>query len=319
MSNPSITIFSKLAINLAGGGLPADQLIDQVSGRLGISQEVVDATGQNASLTGRTNRMRVVGNPVEPTFSMQPTAMEHSFLWPWLLGGTATGTAPIVYEPGNDLPLRGIQGVEDRGGSTKLHNYTNLAVDNWTLRSSPGSLIAIDIATVGDDAVYDETTAFPALTNFDDVTSPFSFPDLTGVGATGQNGVFTIGGTEYDPFSISLGCSYNLDRARRPHSLSAKGLRKRARDIGLQLNLPAADAEAVYAADMRALTPRAVVMVWRNPVESVEFLKIELPSVVFPRPDHDLPARDEIRPNINGVAKFDGTNPPIKVTLQLRT
>ncbi|MFO0937834.1 MAG: hypothetical protein U0798_15120 [Gemmataceae bacterium] len=319
MSNPSITTFFQWAINLAGGGLPATQLIDSVSGRLGILQETVDSTGQNAELTGRVNRMRVVGTPIEPTFMMEPTAKEWTFLWPWLLGGTTTGAGPWVYEPGNDLPLRGIQGAEERGGTTKLHNYTNLAVDSWTLRSSPGKLIGLDIATVANGGAYEETTAFPALTNFDNVTSPFSFPDLTGEGATGQDGTFTIGDTPYDPFSISLECRYNLDRARRPHSLMAKGLRKRTRDLTLPLNLPAADAEAIYAADLRGLTGLPVVMAWRNPVESVEFLKIDLASVIFPRPDHDLPARDEVRPNVTGIIKFDGTNPPIRVVVQLRT
>lgn len=316
MSNPSITTFSQWAINTAGGSLPATQLIDRVSGRLGIRQETASAVGQNASLTERTNRMRVTGTPIEPSFSFEPTALEWSYLLPWLLGGTSAGATPIVYTPGNDLPLRGIQGFEDRNGSTKLHNYTNLAVDSFTIRSSPGQLVSLDVDCVGSSSVYDESTAFPTLTNFDNTSQPFSFPDLTAVPGTGTAGTFTIGGVSYDPFAISLTVNYNLDRNRRPHTLSAKNLRKRARDISLSLTLPAADAEAIYASDIRGLNALAVIAIWRNPVNGAQLFELSLPSVIFPRPDVDLPVREEVKHQVTGIAKYDGTNAPLVVSLQ---
>ena len=83
--------------------------------------------------------------------------------------------------------------------------------------------------------------------------------------------------------------------------------------------MPAAEAQAIYASDLRDLTPRAVVMRWRNPVESVEFLEVTVPSVIFPLPDVPLPARGEIRHTVNGMARFDGTNAPILFKVQVRT
>ena len=52
----SETSFMSWAINTAGGTLPAVQLIDNVSGSLGVEQRVTESMGQNASLTGRTDR-----------------------------------------------------------------------------------------------------------------------------------------------------------------------------------------------------------------------------------------------------------------------
>jgi hypothetical protein len=315
----SITTFMQWAINTVDGTLPATQLIDNVSGRIGAIQEIVDSTGQNASLTGRTNRMRVTGTPTEPAFNMEPTAQEWAYLLPWMLGGSNTGTTPIVYTIGNDLPLRGIQGVEDRAGSAYPHNYTNVAVDSFTIRSSPGQLLGLEINSIVSGGVYENSTAFPSLSNFDNTTSPFAFPDLTGDGATGSDGVFTIAGTGLQIFSSSISVSYNLDRARRPHTLQAAGLRKRARDVSLSFNMPAADAQAIYASDLRGLTPRAAIMRFRNPVASVEFIEFEFPSVIFPLPDLNLPARDEVRVDVTGMAKFNGTNSPMIVRLQVRT
>lgn len=315
----SITTFMQWAINTAGAALPATQLIDNVSGRIGARQEIVDSNGQNFSLTGRSNRMRVTATPAEPSFSMEPTAQEWTYLLPWLLGGSNAGTAPIVYTPGTDLPLRGIQGVEDRAGTAYPHNYSSVAVDSFTIRSAPGQLLGLEINTVVNGGVYENTTAFPTLSNFDNTTSPFAFPDLTGDGATGLDGTFTIGGTTRQTFASSVTVNYNLDRQRTPHTIRATGLRKRARDIALNFNMPAAEAQAIYAADLRAVTPRAVVMRYRNPVQTVEYIEFEFSSVIFPLPDINLPARDEIRVDVTGMAKFDGTNNPMTVRLQIRT
>lgn len=314
----SITTFMQWALNTAAGTLPATQLIDNVSGRLGVRQEIVDTSGQNASLTGRSNRMRVVSLPAEPVFNMEPTAQELTYLFPWLLGAAGAGTVPIVYTPTNDLPLRGVQGVEDRG-TAYPHNYTNLAVDSFSIRSQPGRLVGLEIQAVTNGGVYENTTAFPALSNFDNTTSPFAFPDLTGDGASGSDGTFTIGGVARQAFSATFSVNYGLDRGRMPHTLSPTGLRKRTRDVTIQFQMPADEAQNIYASDLRGTTPRAVIMRWRNPVQTTEYLEIECPSVIFPLPDTDLPVRDEIRPVVTGMAKYDGTNPPFTIRLQIRT
>lgn len=314
----SITTFMKWAINTAGGTLPATQLIDNVSGRIGVRQEIVDTSGQNASLTGRTNRMRVVSLPAEPTFNMEPTALELTYLFPWLLGAAGVGTIPILYTPNNALLLRGVQGVEDRG-SDYPHNFTNLAVDSFTIRSQPGRLVGLEIQAVTNGGVYENTTAFPVLANFDNVTSPFAFPDLTGDGASGLDGAFTIGGTTRQAFSATFSVNFGLDRGRMPHTLSPTGLRKRTQEPTIQFQMPADEAQAIYAADLKGITPRAVVMRWRNPVQTTEYLEINCPSVVFPLPELDLPVRDEVRPIVTGMVKYDGTNPPFTISLQIRT
>ena len=317
MAGASITTFMQWAIGTSSGALPATQLIDNVSGRIGASQEIADSTGQNASLTGRTNRMRVTGLPTEPTFSFEPTAKEWTYILPILLGGSSAGTTPIIYTPGNDLPLFSAQGVEDRAGTPFYHNYTNLAVDSWTIRSSPGGLLGLDISCVG--TAYDNTTVFPTLSNFDNIYSPFCFPDLNGTGISGLNGIFTINGTSRLAFSISVSCSYGLDRGRRPHTLAVQGLRKKQRDISLQIQMEADDAQAIYSSDLRGLTPYPVIMRWRNPVQTTEYLEIDTPNVIFPLPDIDLGRREEIRPTVSGMAKYDGTNSPITFKVQLRT
>lgn len=315
----SITTFSQWAMNTAGGTLPATQLIDRVAGRLGVRQEHVKSMGQNLSLTDRSNRIRVSGTPIEPTFSFEPTATEWSYLLPWLLGAAGVGTTPIVYTPSNSMLLRAVQGTEDQDGTTVYHNFTNLAVDSFTLRSQAGGLIGLDVETVSSGGTYEQTTTFPSLSNFDVTTEPFVFPDLTGDGATGSDGTFTIGGVARDTFSINLNVRHGLDRGRTPHTLTPKGLRKRTRDITLTLDMPADQATAIYSTDMRALTPRAVVMRWRNPNASVEFLEVSIPAMIFPRPDVDLPPRGEIRHNPVGFAVYDGTNAPMTVSLQIRT
>ena len=83
--------------------------------------------------------------------------------------------------------------------------------------------------------------------------------------------------------------------------------------------MPADEAANIYASDLRGLTPRAVLMRWRNPVASVEYLEIECPTVIFPLPDVNLPVRDEIKHQVTGMVKYDGTNPPFTVRLQIRT
>lgn len=315
----SITTFSQWAINTSAGALPAIQLIDRVSGRLGVRQEYVKSMGQNASLTDRQNRIRVSATPIEPTFSFEPTATELSYLLPWLMGAAGVGTTPIVYSASNAFPLRAVQGTEDQDGTTVLHNFTNLAVDGFTIRSQAGGLIGLDVETVSSGGAYEQSTAFPSLSNFDTTTEPFVFPDLTGDGATGADGTFTIGGTARDTFGINLSVRHGLDRGRMPHTLTPKGLRKRTRDITLTLDMPADQATAIYASSMTALTPRAVTMRWRNPNATVEYLEIEIPAMVFPRPDVDLPPRGEIRHNPVGFAVYDGTNAPLIVRLQIRT
>lgn len=312
-----ITTFDKVGMTANGAALPVTQRIDYASGNTGVSQDLADGNGNRGILDRRANRMRVVRCMIQPSLDFEPTPAEWAMLLPWLLGGTnATVGGVTTYTAGDDLPARVVQLREDRDGSEFTHTLSGVLVDGFSIRaSSADPLVTCSTQLLGSG--YDPNgTIFPDTleqdNDLDNTGSPFVFADTTAAGTPA--GAMTIGGAEREVFSLTLGCSYSLDRSRFANQLFLTSQRKRDRIVTLTATVTPNTAELLYASTLPALTPRAFTCRFVN---GASYLEIGIGESLWQWQPQPRPRRSESLVDVTGQAFVNDAIPVFTIKLKV--
>src|SRR4051794_24723641 len=99
----AITTLARLGIGASGTEDPVTRRLDFIDFSPGVEDELRDLNGTRGKYTKDDARVRKNLTRVQPTLRCQPTAVELSYLLPWVLDGTPSGT---TYPLGDTTALR---------------------------------------------------------------------------------------------------------------------------------------------------------------------------------------------------------------------
>jgi hypothetical protein len=134
-----------------------DQRLDYLSESLACQEEFPDTGGLRGTRSHAVERVRAGIRRVAGTITLQPTAVELSYLLPWILGANASGT---TYALADALQSRYVS--VDRGA--KVFLYDAVWVDSATFRATQGSPLSVTLNLVGSDETVNNAGTFPSLT-----------------------------------------------------------------------------------------------------------------------------------------------------------
>ncbi len=179
-----------------GDALPVTQRIDFISETFSLKQEMPYLGGMRGVRARNINRVREGIRRVDGNIVCQPTALEWSYLLPWILGGAAVGTSYPISEtvPGKYI-------MKDMG--SKVYTYDHCRVSKCTIACQQGETLKVTLDVAGVDEVPGNSGTFPVLT-LDATTTPFMFFDV----------VLTFGGTTYIIKDLEFSIDNVLDTER---------------------------------------------------------------------------------------------------------
>lgn len=236
-----------------------------------------------------------------------PTAVEWSYLLPWILGATASGTTYAVAEA---LPYRYVTVARDNaafgGTDGKVFTYDHCLVNNARFRSvySPeGGALTLDLDVVGVDEAIGNNGTFPAI-SLDTTTAPFLHTD--------SSGAVSIAGSAYPCQSVAIDFENHLDTQRFFNSQTLSAVYNAMdRTIGVTLEVPYAGAEALYGTGAAGV---AVTITYTSGLTATS-LVFTFVKVVFPRDTPPTRGRTEGFLTLRGQAYHSGATNALVCTL----
>lgn len=270
-----------------------DQRIDFRSESVGLIEEVINANGVRGTRSQSVEKIRQGLQRIGGTIDLQPTAVEWSYLLPWILGANASGTN---YTLSDTLQARYVS--FDR--VTKVFTYDGCKVDRATIRCTQGQPLSLSLDVVGLTETIGNAGSFPNIT-LDTSTGPFTFADA--------NGNMTVNGTTVTPRDWSITISNMLDRDRFFNSNTMASVETRDRSVMVSMTLPYGDQSALYGAG-----PTGVQMnvTFTNGATS---LFVYCPALVFMRDSPNVSGKEEIMLPISGRAFKTGTTSELRMVL----
>jgi hypothetical protein len=269
-----------------------DQRLDYLSESLACQEEFPDTGGLRGTRSHAVERVRAGIRRVAGTITLQPTAVELSYLLPWILGANASGT---TYALADALQSRYVS--VDRGA--KVFLYDAVWVDSATFRATQGSPLSVTLNLVGSDETVNNAGTFPSLT-LDTTTNAFMFHDC----------VLSIGGSAYSARDFELTINNHVDRERIFNAqVLSTATKAMDRNIMMRTSLPYGDATAAYATGSSGV---AVTATFTNGAVSCLF---SLVKVCFPRRSPTVPGRQEIMLPLEGVAYMSSSTRELVTTL----
>jgi len=223
---------------------------------------------------------------------LQPTALELSYLLPWILGTAASGN---VYALSDTLLSRYV--TIDRGA--KVFTYDGCKIDKATIRGSQGEPLVITLDVVGIDEAVANSGTFPSL-SLDTTTQPFIFTDL----------VFVANSTTAYAKEVEIVIDNVIDKDRFFNSQVATALIAMDRHITINTSLPYGDYSALYGTGVAGV-PLTATFTNGNTSLLFDFVK-----VAFPRnsPSYTAGRAEEMLP-LKGTAYKSGSTLELVTTL----
>jgi hypothetical protein len=275
--DPALGFQAKLAI---GTALPTDKPLDFISENLGVVESFIDLQGMRGTRSHGSNRVRAAGRVVSGDVVMAPTALELSYLLPFIMGGTPAG---------NNYPLGEILSAfyaQLKRGDT-LFSYDGCRVNRATFAARKGAAVQLALNVLG----LDEATsgsAFPTLT-LDASTQYFILEDAAGA--------VVVNGVTINCFELTVTVD-NLVLMRMVNSQTPTVVYSTDRIVGWSLQVPWGDDETLYGLSQAGVPVSAT---FTNGTTSLSFTS---PKVAFPRKSPDVEGRDEIRNTLDGIARY---------------
>lgn len=287
----AITTLGKLGLGATAEESPVTRRIDFREFDLGIERELADMNGTRGKYDKDDDRVRPNRIRVAPRLVCQPTATELTYLLPWILDGTPSGTS---YPLGNTTALRSVAFDPNAGN---LWTLPNVAVDEASLRCSEGGPLDVSLNLVG--RTYAISGSFPAL-SLDVATQPFLMTDCA----------LTIGGTTTQFAEFGLTIRKNLDKDRFFNSTTLTAQNKLKREIVWSVGVPFGDNTSQFATGESAAP--TVVATFTNGVYVLTLTS----SVRFKPKSPSSPFQKEAMLTHEGEAYSpDGTTTSLAVTL----
>lgn len=278
-----------------GTSATVDQPLDFLNESLALAEEFVDRNGLRGTRSHNIENMRAGLRRVGGSITLQPTAVEWSYLLPWILGANASGT---TYALAETVPSRYVTVDRSDGTDGKVFTYDGVKVNRAVIRGSQGQPLELTLELLGIDETVANAGTFPSLT-LDTTTAPFMFHDLA----------LTVGGTTYQSRELVLTVDNRLDGERFFNSQTRTAIVATDREVSCELTLPYGDAEAAYNTGVAGV---AVVGTFTNGTVSLAF---SMTKVVFPRQSPTVQGRTEIMVPLRGVAKKSGSTLELVTTL----
>ena len=272
-----------------------DQPLDFLNENLAVNETFIDRNGLRGTRSRLIEPMRVGLRRIEGQITLQPTAVELSYLLPWILGAAASGT---TYALAETVPERYVTVDRSDGTDGKVFTYDGVKVNRATFRCSQGELLTVVLDLVGKDETVANAGTFPSLT-LDTTTAPFTFSDCA----------ISVGGTTYNSRDIEIVVDNRLDTERFFNSNTRTAIVAQDREISVNLNLGYGDAEAAYNTGIGGV---AVTATFTNSAVSCLFSFVK---VLFPRRSPTIPGKQEIMLPLQGMAKKSSTTNELVVTL----
>lgn len=299
MVAPTISTLSSLAMSTAAasGTGPATQLFDFGDFSPGISSDYADGNRNRGSLDRRKNRTRLFRTPCQPRMRLEPTALEWSFLVPWIMGdgSNATTSELKTFQLGNTAAERYIQWYD---GVANTDSLTGVAVRRATISTGGADgLLGCDLECQG--RTFSTATSFASLTNLDNTMQPFVLPDTAG--AAVLNGVATY----VRDFSMTV---ENAIPERYWNSLTQVSNIKVDRVITISLAYPDGDFPTLWAGADAGIP---VVITFTNAV-GYRFV-VTAADVRFPKAPRQVPVRGEVVNVLTGTCYESETAGPVLV------
>lgn len=242
-----------------------------------------------------SERTRYGNKLVGGTITMQPTPLEWTTLFPWILGGAASGTD---YPLAETVPARYVALETD--SSIKWQRFAGCKVARATIEASEGNPLSLSLDIVGTDEELQTAGTFTSLTP--DADSPFMFYD--------SNGAFTVASVAYAIKSFQLVIDNALD-VKFFNSRTATSIL--ARDRVITLNCAAELVSANRTALVEgAETSAAAAITFTKGGQSLAFSMAALRGVL------DTPTisgRSETMINYSGQATQTGSTKELVTTL----
>jgi hypothetical protein len=289
----AITTLARLGLGASATESPVTRRLDFHDFDLGITTEFADMNGTRGKYDRDDGRVRANRKRVQPTLRCQPTAVELSYLLPWILDGTPSGTSYPLADTASTL--RSLA-YDPNGGS--LWTLLNVAVDTAKFSCAEGNPLDVSLGLLGRD--YAVSGSFPAI-SLDLTTQPFLMIDC----------VATIGGTPVQFREFSLEIAKNHDKERYFNSATLTAQNKLRRDVKWSLSSPYGDNASLFATAASAGV--AVVATFTNGAVSLSFTSA---AVRFEAKSPVSPFQQEVMLPLEGQAySSDGTTTALATVL----
>jgi hypothetical protein len=277
--NPALGVNARFAI---GPAAPTTLPLDFEDSSLGADESFLDTQGLRGTRSHAANRVRVNSRRVTGAVTFpNPTALEWTYLLPYICGGAAVPTGG-----GNNFPLTEVLPAfyaDELDGAT-VFRYSGCRIDRAVISAAKGTMLRCVASILG----VDETRpggAFPSLT-LDESTNPFMFEDL----------VFTVAGDTLDVFSFELSI-LNFVQQRMVNSVTPTVAYTTDRQVQLSVVVPWGDDETLYNLAVGGV---AVTAVFSNGGQSLSFTA---PKFQVPRQPREKNGRDEMKNPLRGFCR----------------
>jgi hypothetical protein len=278
--NPALGVTARFAI---GATTTVDKPLDFERETLSRRSSFLDPQGLRGTVAHAANRVRensriVAGDVTHPA----PTAVELSYMLPYILGGTPSGTSYPLGET-----LSAFYASQVRGGSH--FQYAGCRINSATFSSRKGTALQVTNNIVGIGVSKNPNsggTAMPSLT-LDNTTGFFAHEDL----------VLTVNGDTIDVFSWQLTFN-NVVLMRQVNSVTPTAVYRTDRIITARVEVPWGDDEALYDLAVGGVTLSSV---FTNGGTSLSFT---CPKFQVPPQDPDVEGRDEMHNILEGMCRY---------------
>lgn len=300
MTAPAISTLGKLGVDSSN---PVTQRFDFIDFDLGIEVELKDMNGTRGKYTKDSARVRKNLQRVNPRMRCQPTSLELSYLLPWILSGTPTGSGTVTYPLGN-TPAQRYVAFDPNTGNTWI--LTGVVVDEARFKADQGEPLDLDLTLVG-QTFTTGNGAFPAL-SLDVTTQPFLFTDC----------VLVVGGTTVQARSFDLTISNGIDKNRFFNSATLTATNRLTRKITCSVTIPYGVYQTLFQVGEGSGqdTSVAVTATFTNSDDTSAVLAFSLGGVRFTPKSPQSPFQQEVMLTLEGEAfSADGSAEALVTTL----
>lgn len=293
MTAPIYSYVSQLGIDSAN---PVTKRFDFKSCGIGVNEEFIDTSGNRGTRSRGIERVRGGLQRVAGTISLQPTAVEWSYLLPWILGANASGT---TYALADALQSRYVTVDKSDGTNGKVMTYDHCLVNRATIRGQQGQPLDLELDVVGVAEAVANAGTFPAL-SLDTTTWPFVFHDLT----------FVINGSTVSAKNVEITIDNHVDVDRFFNSATlSTAANAMDRHITLNTLLPYGDWSALYNTGSGGVAAAATF------AYNATSLLFDFVKIAFPRRPIEVPERQEEMLPLQGTAYASASTKELVCTL----
>lgn len=261
MAGSSQGAFSLLGISTNN---PTDAAFEFISESLRKTATIIDTDGIKGTRSHPSERTRAGIYTVSGTLTLQPSPEELALLLPWCMGANASGTTFALAET---LQTRYVQKrLRTDSGAQGTATYAGCVVDSWTLSSSQGSPLQLDMTILGTTETMAAGDTFPSIST-PIVSGPFMH----------YEGVLTLASSTRDVRSFSVTCQ-NSVQSFHNNSIYATSLTATNRIVTVQAELPYTSSEQALLNQALAGSAGTMVYTYANYSLSLQFAALQVPA-----------------------------------------